>query len=96
MMNLSITKGARKYGYLIWNNQLNDDFETMLAGLTEVEVRFNGFILGKKNIDRRYHRISLGYKLTRALPADQTLFSVAFANGVLEVNSLNEHTQSAL
>jgi len=89
-MNLSITKGARQYGYLIWNNKLNKDMEKMLAGLDNVQVRFNGFELGIKNIDRKYHRISLGYKLTRALPADQTMFSVIFVDGVLEVHSFNE------
>ena len=60
-MDIHITKGARRYGYLIWNNQTDVDMEKMLVGLSEVDVRFNGFMLGKKNIDRKYHRICLVY-----------------------------------
>lgn len=55
----------------------------MLVGLTVVDVCFNGFNIGKKNIDRRYHRISLGYKLTRALPKEHDTFSVSYKEGDL-------------
>ncbi|MBD5460696.1 MAG: hypothetical protein HDR26_07105 [Lachnospiraceae bacterium] len=51
-MNIHITKGARQYGYLIWNNKMDADVEKMLAELTVVDVCFNGFNLGTKNIDR--------------------------------------------
>ena len=33
-MNIHITKGARQYGYLIWNNKTNTEIEKMLEGLT--------------------------------------------------------------
>lgn len=88
-MNLHITKGARQYGYLIWNNKMDTDIEKMLVGLTSVNVCFNGFNLGEKNIDRKYHRISLGYKLTRALPKEHDTFSASYIDGVLEVKSFN-------
>lgn len=88
-MNIHITKSARQYGYLIWNNRTNTEIEKMLEGLTVVNVRLNDFILGEKNIDRKYYRISLGYKLTRALPKEHDTFSVSYANGVLEVKSFN-------
>lgn len=88
-MDIHITKGARRYGYLIWNNQTDVDMEKMLVGLSEVDVRFNGFMLGKKNIDRKYHRISLGYKLTRALPYEHDTFSISYIDGVLEVKSFD-------
>ena len=88
-MNIHITKSAKQYGYLIWNNSTDAEFENMLAGLSVVDVRFNGFSLGEKNIDRKYHRISLGYKLTRGLPIEHDTFSVSYNNGVLEVKSFN-------
>ncbi len=88
-MNIKITKGARQYGYLIWNSQIEETIEEMLRGLDSVPVKFNGFILGEKRIDWKYHRISLGYKLTRALSPDQTMFSVLFNDGILEVKSYN-------
>ena len=88
-MNVHITKGARQYGYLIWNSKLDDEIETMLTGLPAVNVRFNGFTIGEKNIDRKYHRISLGYKLTRALPKEHDTFSVSYIDGILEVQSFD-------
>jgi hypothetical protein len=88
-MKIPITKGARQYGYLIWNSKLDADIEKLLSGFSTVNVKFNGFILGEKNIDRKYHRISLGYKLTRALPPAHDTFSVSYINGVLEVKSFN-------
>lgn len=88
-MNIHITKSARQYGYLIWNNKMDADIEKLLGGLTVVDVCFNGFHLGTKNIDRKYHRISLGYKLTRALPKEHDTFSVSYIDGVLEVKSLD-------
>ena len=47
-MNIHITKGARQYGYLIWNNKTNTEIEKMLEGLTVVNVRFNEFTLGDR------------------------------------------------
>lgn len=89
-MNIPITKSARQYGYLIWNNKSNAEIEKMLSGLSTVNIRLNGFLLGKKNIDRKYHRISLGYKLTRALPDEHNTFRVSYANDILEVHSFND------
>ena len=88
-MDIPITKGARQYGYLIWNNKIGPTIEKMLAGLTEVNVCLNGFNLGKKNIDRKYHRISLGYKLTRALPKEHDTFSVSYTDEILKIRSFD-------
>lgn len=88
-MNIHITKGARRYGYLIWNNKTDAQIEKLLNGVLEIDICFNGFSIGKKKIDRKYHRISLGYKFTRALPLEHDTFSVSCINGVLEVNSFN-------
>jgi len=86
-MNIKITKGARQYGYLIWNSKSNNEIEIMLMGLDSIKVHFNEFDLGEKNIDRKYHRISLGYKLTRAMPQTHTMFSVTRFGAILEVKS---------
>ena len=89
-MKLPITKSGRKYGYIIWNLKNSMEMEKMLHGMDSVPIIFNGFVLGQKSIDRRYHRISLGYKLTRALPLDQTTFILNIENGALEVTTSND------
>lgn len=88
-MNVKITKGARQFGYLIWNSKNNSEMEKLLEGKESVRVNFNGFDLGMKNVDRKYHRISLGYKLTRALPATHDTFRVKINNAILEVKSFD-------
>ncbi len=88
-MNIRITKGARQYGYLIWNSKNEAGIEELLKDLDKVRVKFNNFDLGEKNIDRKYRRVSLGYKLTRALPVDHTMYEVKMNNGILEVTSFN-------
>ena len=37
-MNIYITKGARQYGYLIWNKKMDVDIDKMLVGLTAVDI----------------------------------------------------------
>ncbi len=86
---ITITKGARQFGYLIWNNKNGAEIEKILKGYETVYVKFNGFNLGEKNIDWKYHRISLGYKLTRAMPPEHSMYSVNMKEGVLEVKSFN-------
>lgn len=88
-MNLIITKSARQFGYLIWNRKSLNAMEKMLEGRDSIPITFNGFVLGEKNIDRKFHRISLGYKFTRAMPEDHNIYAVKIKDGVLEVRSLH-------
>lgn len=88
-MKLAITKGAKQFGYLIWNKKNNNEIERLLKGRNSVRVNFNCFDLGEKNVDRKYHRISLGYKLTRALPETHNMYFVTMKNNILEVKSFD-------
>lgn len=88
-MKIPITKAARQYGYLIWNSKTEPEIEKIFKGLDKVKVIFNNFNLGEKKIDRRYHRLSLGYKLTRALPIDHTIYEIKMNDDGLEVTSSN-------
>lgn len=88
-MKLVMTKSAKQFGYLIWNKKNNDEMERLLEGHETVHVNLNGFDLGEKNVDRKYHRISLGYKLTRAFPKSHNMYLVTKNNDVLEVKSFH-------
>ncbi len=89
-MKLLITKSARQFGYLIWNSTNNADVDKLFGGKTKIHVHFNGFDIGEKAIDWKYHRISIGYKFTRALPESAKYYVVALNKGILEVNTTNE------
>ncbi len=89
-MELTITKSARQYGYLIWNHKSEADIVSLIGKRDVVNVIFNGFHLGPKHIDWKYHRISLGYKLTRAMSGEHNRFLVDCVDDVLEVTSFHE------
>lgn len=78
-MLLPITNTARKYGYIIWSKK-NTEFAEMLKGLDYVDVYFNGLNIGKKKIDWKHNRISIGYKFTRALPDNVKNYSITIEN----------------
>ncbi len=88
-MKVRITKSARQFGYVIWNSKNADEIDKMLGGKSDIDVNFNGFSLGKKTIDRKYYRISIGYKFTRALPETARFYYIELKDGILEVTTKN-------
>lgn len=84
-MKVPITKSGRKFGYIIWSRKNNAEFEQMLGGLEAIDIYLNGFFLGKKKIDWKYYRISMGYKFTRALPPEVKNYILNFENNELKV-----------
>ena len=88
-MKVLITKSARQFGYVIWNSKSADEIDKMLWGKSDIEVNFNGFALGKKTIDWKYHRISIVYKFTRALPETARFYYIELKDGILEVTTKN-------
>ena len=88
-MKVKITAGARQFGYLIWSKKTGKELEKALDGRTAINVLLNGFDLGMKNIDYKYHRISLGYRFTRAIPETHNTFSIKFEGDRMEVKTLD-------
>lgn len=89
-MKLPITKSARQFGYVIWSSKTEPEVKKILDNRSEIAVSFNGFSIGVKSIDWKYHRISIGYKFTRALPINAAFYSLARNGEVLEVTTQDE------
>ena len=89
-MKLTITKAARLYGYIIWNNVTNPDMEKLLKNRSNVDVVFNDLPIGNKPVNWKYRRLSIGYRFTRALPETAKFFSLSYKNGTLEVKTLEQ------
>lgn len=88
-MTLAITKSARQFGYVIWSNKTDAEIRSLLESRSKIPVSFNGLYIGVKSIDWKYHRISIGYKFTRALHDSAKTFKLTFRNGILEVEAVN-------
>ena len=86
-MQVSITKSARQFGYVIWNSKNEGEIQKILGKRDKISVTFNGFQIGVKQIDWKYHRISLGYKFTRALPPDAKYYALSVTGDCLEVTT---------
>ena len=84
-MDLYITKSARQFGYIIWSSRTEPEIRKLLGDRSEIAVTLNGFSIGVKKIDWKYHRISIGYKFTRALPSSVQTYSLSRHDDTLEV-----------
>lgn len=75
-MQIVISERARRFGYLFWTKKEDSSIHRLLTQRDQVEVWFNDSRLGKKNIDWRNRRISIGYKNTREIPAHEHTFKL--------------------
>ena len=88
-MEIPITKTARKFGYIIWNSVNGVELERLLSSHERVRIILNGVDVGIKNIDRRYRRISVGYKYTRSLHDEENTYSISLGKDSLIVRTKN-------
>ena len=75
--SIPLTERARQYGYLIWPKKADPDIRNLLGDKETIEVVFDGRELGRKRIDWRYRRISVGPRNTRPLPEETTTITLS-------------------
>ena len=75
VMVLEVYERTHKFGYLYWKKKDDSQISDGLRELSgkKVEVIFNKISLGKKHIDIKNRRISLGKKLTLGLSVGSKL-----------------------
>lgn len=83
---IPISKRARAYGYVFWPASEDPAVSRLLEGHDAVEVEFCGTSVGRKAVDRKHRRISVGRRRTSQLEARVTSFRLRMLpGGVLEV-----------
>lgn len=70
MLILPIKKWSRKHGYISWTRTHNEKMKGLLKQASKVHIFFQDFNLGWKNVDWKYHRISIGSMWTKKLPTN--------------------------
>lgn len=83
MVLVEITKRAREYGYVFWKSTQDGEMAELLKSRDSIDVVFMNADHGKKRIDWRYRRISLGWRWTKPLPRSVKYF-------VLKVSAANK------
>ena len=87
-VSVPISERARRYGYVVWPKKLDEDIKRLVAGQETIGVVFNDSDLGKKRIDWKYRRISVGPSRTRSItPTDNTFVLLLLDDGRLEVRT---------
>ena len=88
-IRIPISARARKYGYVIWPKKQDEDVRKLLPNQEGVTVVFEDSDLGKKRVDWKYRRISVGPSQTRRLDPGASTFELSSpADGRLEVKCL--------
>lgn len=78
IIQIKIADRARKYGYVFWTKELDSEVKSFFGDRATVEVDFEGAALGKKNIDWKNRRISIGWRWTRRLLRSKKVFRMTF------------------
>lgn len=73
-LEIPLTERSRKYGYIFWPKVLDGQVEGFFKDATTVNLVFNNAEHGKKNIDWKHRRISIGWRWTRRLPEKVKVF----------------------
>ena len=85
-LKIPIYKRSRRYGYIYWTYVLDDQVKAFFGGANSVDVIFENVELGKKKIDWKYRRVSVGWSRTRSLPTQVSTYHLTFAkDGKLKV-----------
>jgi len=74
MVEIEISDRARKYGYIFWPRKQDKEMSNLLGRRDAVSVVFLNAEHGRKNIDWKHRRISIGYRWTQSLSASKTTF----------------------
>ena len=86
-VRIPISNRARTYGYVIWPKKLEHDMRGVLPDEESVHVVFNCEDLGRRRIDWKYCRISVGPSHTRCLSDGVSTFELSSPRrGLLQVD----------
>jgi len=85
-LKIPITERSRKYGYVFWYKNQDDKVRQFFGETKKIDLWVNNSYLGKKRIDWRYRRISLGWTRTRPLGKDITVYRLTYnKDGALRI-----------
>ena len=70
ILKILMSNRAREYGYIFWRKKQDADVERFFREANDVELWFDNSCLGRRRIDWKHRRISVGYVRTRPLSED--------------------------
>lgn len=77
-LDIPLTERCRKYGYLYWSKKIDPVIEKFLSGKDRVRIVLAGYLIGERNVDYKFRRISLGAVTLSRVPAQCGAFRLSF------------------
>lgn len=84
-MNMKCSANSIKYGYIFWSKSQDEAAKQLFGGMKRIKVVFEGNVVGEKNIDWKYRRISIGKKAIQSLPSTSSSY-IATVNQSAELH----------
>lgn len=79
-VNMKCSANSIKYGYIFWSKSQDEAAKQLFGGMSRIKVVFEGNVVGEKNIDWKYRRISIGKKAIQSLPSATSSYYIATVN----------------
>ncbi len=73
---LRLTNTARKYGYILWPKERDEELRHLFGNHNDVTLLLPNGTAKRSRVDWRHHRISVGYAVTRPLEAQVATISL--------------------
>lgn len=87
VVRIPISERARRYGYVIWPKSQDDEVKKLIPDQEIIVVSFDNRDLGKKRVDWKYRRISVGSSHTRTLGKEISDFELRSpTSGCLQIS----------
>ena len=67
-LQMPISERGRRYGYIIWPASLDRQVSELFGPVAEVDMIFNARPCGRRRVDWKWRRISVGRSLTGSIP----------------------------
>jgi hypothetical protein len=80
-LSLPILNRTRQWGYIFWNLENDLAVRDYLKGFNELEILFEDKNLGKKKVDWKFRRISIGPAVARNIPPTKSEFVLSLNKG---------------
>jgi len=77
-LTIPITERARKYGYIFWSAQMDNEVVKFFGKKGQIGFWFEGSYLGVKRIDFQHRRISIGPRQGRNIGKRKTEFHYTY------------------
>jgi hypothetical protein len=77
-LDVPITHSARRYGWVFWREEVDEQILEWIGDRVRVPIVFEGDMIGERRVDRLRRRFFIGIPRTSAIAAGRTAFRISY------------------